>query len=70
MSLNVGRARLQQALKQLGLRWEKVKLEWNDSKSRELEEQDLLPLEPIIRGAVAAMDHMNEMLIRARRDCE
>ncbi len=70
MSLNVGRARLQQAMKQLELRWEKVKQEWDDPKSRELEEQDLNPIEPIIRGAVSAMDHINEMLIRARRECE
>jgi hypothetical protein len=44
MSLNVGRAKLTGASKQLMLRWEKARLSWDDDRARQLQEEFLEPL--------------------------
>lgn len=70
MSLSTGRTRLAGSLKQLMLRWEKAKEQWDDPVSAEFEKTVLASLEPKVRAAVSAMEHMGELLGRVRRDCE
>jgi len=70
MSLSVGRAKLVGALRDLMLRWEKTKMEWDDPMSRHLEASVLEPLEPKVRAAATAIEKMGEIVARARRECQ
>lgn len=70
MSLSVGRAKLVGALRDLMLRWEKAKAQWDDPMSRNIEERVLEPLDPKVRAASTAIEKMGEMVARARRDCQ
>ena len=69
MSLTVGKTKLVQSLKDLMVRWEKTKANWDDPMSADLERTVLEPLEPKVRAAVTAMEKMGEMLARAKREC-
>ena len=69
MSLSTSRAKMLGAMKDLSLRWDRCREEWNDEASRNIEERILLPLEPRLRSAVTAMEKMGQILIRARHDC-
>jgi hypothetical protein len=69
VSLTVGKTKLVQSLKDLMMRWEKTKANWDDPMSADLERTVLEPLEPKVRSAVTAMEKMGEMLARAKREC-
>ena len=69
MSLTVGRAKLTQGLKELATRWEQAKAHWDDAMSADLEKSVIQPLEPRVRATVSAIEKMNEVLMRARREC-
>jgi hypothetical protein len=69
MSLSVGRYKLYTALKDLALRWEECKDQWHDSVRREFEEKQWAPLEPHVKAALAAMDRLDQVLIKVRNDC-
>ena len=70
MSLGSSRTRLMGALKELQVRWDRAKSTWDDPQSRDFESRHLVPLEPTIRHAVTAMEKMEAILARARRECE
>lgn len=70
MSAHAGRTRLQGAHKDLRLRWEKARSDWDDPVSREFQEQHIEPLQRHVKNAVDAIDRIAELLARARRDCE
>jgi hypothetical protein len=57
-------------LSELMLKWEQVRLKWDDPASRAFEQEFLVPLEPVIRGALTAMDEMADLLAKAQRECE
>jgi hypothetical protein len=61
---------LGKALKQLQLRWQEAKMDWDDPRSKELEERFLFPLEVDLRNTVGAMDQMAVLLSRIRHECE
>ena len=69
MSLGSSRTRLKAALKELQIRWEQARTMWDDAQSRDFEKQYLEPLEPRIRGTMTAMEKMEGILARVRRDC-
>jgi hypothetical protein len=69
MSLATSRARLQGALKELRAHWDQAKSKWDDPMSREFEKRYLAPLEPMVRNTISAMDKMDGILAKARRDC-
>lgn len=69
MSLGVARAKLIGSLKDLMVKWETVRMSWDDANSRALEEKVLQPLERQVRSAVTAMEKASETVARARRDC-
>jgi hypothetical protein len=69
MSLSVGRAKLLSAMKDLKLRWEKAKLNWDDPISQDVERTIVQAMEPRVRAAVSAMERVGEVVARARRDC-
>ena len=57
------------ALKELQIKWGQAKVRWDDVQSREFEKQFLATLEPRIRGTMTAMEKMEGILSRVRRDC-
>ncbi len=69
MSMGVSRARLDASMKQLLVHWEIVKTQWDDPVSREFETRHLKALEPAVRGTTNAMEKMEAILARARREC-
>ena len=69
MSLSVGKSMLLGSFKDLKARWEKARMNWDDSVSHELEEGFLVPLERDIRSAVSAMERMAAIVGQAKRDC-
>lgn len=70
MSVGVSRTKLMGSMKELQLRWGRVREQWNDEASRHIEESVLLPMEPRIRAAVSAMEKMSQILQRVRKECE
>lgn len=69
MSLSVGRAKLTQGYKELTVRWEKARAQWDDAMSEDIEKSVIEPLEPRIRATVSAIEKMIEVLNRAKREC-
>ena len=70
MSLPSTRTKLQKSTRDLLLRWETSHEHWNDPVSQRLEAEYLNPLERAVINACEAMDAMNEVLVRVKRDCE
>lgn len=69
MSLMVGRAKLTQGMKELQMRWEKARAQWDDPMADDIEKTVVEPLEPRIRATVSAIEKMYEILSRAKREC-
>jgi hypothetical protein len=69
MSINVAKANLMDALKQLRIRWIAVSSGWDDVARRQFEKDFLDPLEAKIRNAVKGLDHVSELQDRVRREC-
>ncbi|MBS0191312.1 MAG: hypothetical protein U0573_09615 [Phycisphaerales bacterium] len=70
MSTKVAQANLVDALKELRFRWEKARADWDDHASRKFEKDVMAPLEPMVIAAIKAMEHVNEMVVQVRRECE
>jgi hypothetical protein len=70
MSISVGHTQLQDATKELMIRWDRAKQQWNDQKSREIEEDFIAPLKPKVRATLAALSRVGSIIGQARRECE
>ena len=70
MSLTSNRAKLQRLTKDLAIRWDRTTEEWNDPMSRRFQTEFLELLQRTVVASSDAMDSMNEVLMRAQRDCE
>ncbi|HMN95200.1 MAG TPA: hypothetical protein PKC43_02435 [Phycisphaerales bacterium] len=70
MSVGVSRTKLLGSMKDLQLRWSRIRERWNDEASAHIEESVIGPLEPRLRAAVTAMEKMSQILQRVRKDCE
>ncbi|MBS0187191.1 MAG: hypothetical protein JSS51_03925 [Planctomycetes bacterium] len=70
MSTKVAQANLTDAVKELRFRWERARSEWDDHASRRFEKEVLAPLEPMVIAALKSLEHVNELMIQARRECE
>ena len=62
-------ARLREAAVMLRTSWEIAGRTWTDSQHRRLDERFIQPLEHALRTAESAIEVMDEILIRVRRDC-
>ena len=62
--------RLQKAARRLNERWDHAKEVWDDTMSREFEEEFLWPITPQLKLSVASIYEMAEVLENARRECE
>jgi hypothetical protein len=69
MSVATARSKLVANLKELLTRWDRVRDHWDDPVSRDFEKEYLAPLDGKVRAGVSAMEHMYELLDRAKRDC-
>lgn len=70
MGVYEARGQLSKALKDLVLRWNEAKMDWDDSAAREFEKEVLELLQRDARNAVSAIDSAAEVLAEVRRECE
>jgi len=70
MSLNGTKSRLVAITKELATRWDQTRNYWNDAKSRELEKRYLSELFVNVDKTVAALERLDELLAKVRKDCE
>ncbi|MGC8624550.1 MAG: hypothetical protein ACP5VQ_04735 [Phycisphaerae bacterium] len=70
MGVYEGRGQLAKAFNHLQLRWEEVKIGWNDAASAHFENKYLTPLGTDLRAAANAMEHMALVLNKVRHDCQ
>ena len=69
MSVVGARAKTQLALKDLLVKWDRVRDHWNDDVARSFQEHTLDPLEGQVRAATSAMDKIRETLYRVKKEC-
>ena len=70
MGMYEGRGTLAKGFKDLNLRWQTARGEWDDSVAESFEKTYMEPLEMALRQAIAAMDQAAASLSRVRSDCE
>jgi len=68
--LTTGVARLEQAFEELRNVRNEVSLWWDDQTYRQIQDEYFVPLEPMVRRALEAIRHLDEVLSQAYRDCE
>ena len=70
MSMSGSKSRLMGATKELALKWEQTKNYWRDQKSAEFEHRFLQELFTSLDKTVIIVDKLDELLKKARSDCE
>jgi hypothetical protein len=70
MGVYESRGQIAKAMKDLTAKWQDVKMDWNDSRSDEMEKEFLNTLEIDARAAGAAMDQMAILLQKVRQECQ
>lgn len=63
-------ARINKALEDLLIAWQKASDDWSDEVSRRFCEEHLDPLVPSVKTALDAVSRMDLLLRRAQEDCE
>ena len=69
MSVSGSRAKLKDAHRQLLVAWQRSQETWDDPVSHALWRKQIEPLETTLRSVLNAMDSINEVLERVRREC-
>jgi hypothetical protein len=67
--LNAGAAKLELAAKELKKARTRIEAEWDDQAYRQLVEEYLAPLDPILRRAMDSIHRMADVLNQAEREC-
>jgi hypothetical protein len=70
MGVYEARGQLSKALKDLMLRWNETKMDWDDAAARAFENSVLEPLQRDAKNAASVMDSAAETLQQVRRECE
>ena len=70
MSTKGSASNLQEAMKNFSIAWQQVKEEWRDAKSMEFEEKYIESLPRDVSQAIEAMEEVDTLLKKVRRDCE
>ncbi|MDB5328632.1 MAG: hypothetical protein JWM57_4201 [Phycisphaerales bacterium] len=70
MGMYEGRGTLAKGFKDLNLRWQTARADWDDDVAESFEKTYMEPLEMALRQAIAAMDQAAGSLSRVRSDCE
>ena len=69
MSVSGSRAKLKDAHRQWLVAWVRSQETWDDPVSQALWRKQIEPLETTLRSVLNAMDSINEVLERVRREC-
>jgi hypothetical protein len=69
MNLNVAKAQMMDALKQLRIRWMRIREGWDDETRRRFEAEFIEPLESKIIAATKGLDYVSELIQTVQRDC-
>jgi hypothetical protein len=70
MNLSGTKNRLVGLTKELSLRWDETRNSWRDAKSLEFEQRYLSELFANVDKTITVMDKLNDLLNKARNDCE
>ena len=70
MSLNSTRTRLATLTKQLSLRWNETREQWQDARAADFEQRYLDELFNQVNVAAASIESLDQALTKIRRDCE
>ena len=70
MSLSGSRSRLAGVTRELAARWRETRDHWSDAKSQEFERRFLSELWPNVDRALGAMEELDQLLEKVKRDCE
>lgn len=70
MSLQSNRSRLAGLSKELNRSWQDTRDQWLDQKRSDFEGTYMLPLFDSVENAVAAMEDLDKILKKIRKDCE
>jgi len=70
MTLSGTKSRLTAITKELATRWDETRNHWKDAKSLELEQRFLNELFAGVERTVGAIERLDELLAKVRKDCE
>jgi len=70
MSLGATRSRLLALTRDLAQHWAETRESWTDAKRNEFEKTYLAPLFGAVDRASSALEQLDEVVIRVRKDCE
>lgn len=70
MSLNHSKGRMLGLSRELLKTWQETQAHWHDQKSREFDSTYMQPMFDAMDNAVTAMDDLDKMLQKLRKDCE
>lgn len=70
MSARTSASQLSQSVKELLVEWDRTLSEWRDAKSREFQESYLAELPIHVARTAAAMEEIDDVLRKVRKDCE
>ena len=70
MSLSGNKSRLTALAKELSLRWRETREHWRDAKSEEFQRRFMQELPPRVSQATTAVEKLEEIFARIRKDCE
>jgi hypothetical protein len=70
MSLNGNKSRLTALTKDISLRWSETRNHWHDVKSDEFDQRFMQELFPRVNKAAAAVEKLDELLRKIKKDCE
>jgi hypothetical protein len=68
--MNASGARLAGATKELWNHWVETRELWRDAKSREFEQRYLSELLATVDKSVAAIEQLDKLMTKIRKDCE
>lgn len=69
MSAQVAKAQMLDALKKLRAKWQHVRGLWDDDAARAFERDFIDSLEHRLMAAAKGIDHVTELMARAKREC-
>lgn len=70
MSLGATRSRLTALTRELFAQWRETRESWSDAKAEEFERDFLQPLLGHIDRASTALEQLDDIVTKARKDCE
>ncbi len=70
MSLNANKTRLTALTKNISIRWAETRDHWRDAKSEEFDQRFIQELFPRVNRAAAAIEKLEELLKKIRKECE